>query len=695
MENMLKKCILIMLALICALTIAGAASAASDVQIDKKFTDSSWQDTNTANLGDFVYGIVSVTNMGPDPATGVVVSDPVPAGLTYTNYYASYDNGSTWNYLDGNFNPTTGDWNVGNMNVGTTAHLAVLYQLTGTGPITNTATIGTNQATATLNQKSGFVDLTIIKDLYNYDPFWNYGSSYSYWIYLWNNLPTTANQVTVTDSLPAGLVFENAIVSTGTFDPNTMTWYIGDLNPGDVPTLQLFVTVTGSNTILTNTVTVTSNNFETDPSDNTATVDVIVLPASYVGLSKEFQDLNGNVITQANYQDNFWALIKAINQGPDSSGVIIEDVLNTFPFIQFATDTFGESFYVSYNQGVTWTPGSTSGITMQDLTAFANFHVTNMPVYQELWLKVYMTSDFSTGTFSNDVQAFPTFDYLPPSFATANITILPAADLTIIKDCLATPDPYSPYYTANYGDNVDYFIYVGNNGPDTAQNVVVTDGLPAGLVITSVNSVDKGTFNPVTGVWTIGDFTPYEGLLMLWFTAQVKATGQLDNTATASTTTTELNPLDNTATVYLNVPNANTADIGVTKTFLDGYWSPTGTANVGDFVYGLVNVTNLGPDQATGVVVNDAIPAGLSYVGRYYTSYNNGVTWSYNDGSYDSNTGNWATGTVNNGDHSYLAILYQVTGAGIINNTATKTAEDQYDPNPANNTSTASISVPV
>ena len=86
-----------------------------------------------ANLGDLVYSTIQITNNGPATATGVLVNDPTPAGLTYANnYYTGI----------GTFNPTTG-WNIGTLENGATAILNIAYYVTGTGTITNTATATT------------------------------------------------------------------------------------------------------------------------------------------------------------------------------------------------------------------------------------------------------------------------------------------------------------------------------------------------------------------------------------------------------------------------------------------------------------------------------------------------------------------------------------------------------------------------
>ena len=54
------------------------------------------------------------------------------------------------------------------------------------------------------------------------------------------------------------------------------------------------------------------------------------------------------------------------------------------------------------------------------------------------------------------------------------------------------------------GDTISWIITVYNNGPDTATNVKVTDLLPKGLVYIN-STASKGSYNPNTSIWTIGD----------------------------------------------------------------------------------------------------------------------------------------------------------------------------------------------
>jgi uncharacterized repeat protein (TIGR01451 family) len=59
------------------------------------------------------------------------------------------------------------------------------------------------------------------------------------------------------------------------------------------------------------------------------------------------------------------------------------------------------------------------------------------------------------------------------------------------------------------GENITLTFKVGNNGPDTARNVVFTLPIPAGMEYVDVLFVDQGTvtYDPLTRTitWTLGD----------------------------------------------------------------------------------------------------------------------------------------------------------------------------------------------
>jgi uncharacterized repeat protein (TIGR01451 family) len=101
--------------------------------------------------------------------------------------------------------------------------------------------------------------------------------------------------------------------------------------------------------------------------------------------------------------------------------------------------------------------------------------------------------------------------------------------------------------------------------------------------------------------------------------------------------------------------------------------TPTFNSNV---TYTIV-VTNSGPDQATGVVVNDLLPAGLVFVSSNVTQ-----------GSYVSGTGVWTVGSINSGSTATLTLVARVSTTAAIDNVAQVTASGVSDPDSTPNDNT-------
>ena len=107
--------------------------------------------------------------------------------------------------------------------------------------------------------------------------------------------------------------------------------------------------------------------------------------------------------------------------------------------------------------------------------------------------------------------------------------------------------------------------------------------------------------------------------------------------------------------------------------------------NTGDTVVYNILVRNLGPGGATGILVEDILPPGLTFVGD-----------SPSQGIYDSGTGIWNVGDMFAGQAESLTITVTVdSGAGgtIIVNIASITAVDQTDSNTLNDFDDAIITI--
>src|SRR5262249_12701838 len=69
----------------------------------------------TPNVGDTITYTVTLTDIGPDAATGVQVTDLLPAGLTFVSYTAS----------QGTYASSTGLWTVGTVTTSTPQTLQI------------------------------------------------------------------------------------------------------------------------------------------------------------------------------------------------------------------------------------------------------------------------------------------------------------------------------------------------------------------------------------------------------------------------------------------------------------------------------------------------------------------------------------------------------------------------------------------
>src|SRR5262249_40602148 len=119
-------------------------------------------------------------------------------------------------------------------------------------------------------------------------------------------------------------------------------------------------------------------------------------------------------------------------------------------------------------------------------------------------------------------------------------------------------------------------------------------------------------------------------------------------TVTVSSPTTDTTPANDTASEQTPV-DAN-ADVEVTKAV-----APTTGVLVGDTVTFTVQASNNGPNAATGVVVTDLLPAGLSFVSASPTQ-----------GTYTDSTGQWVISALAAGQSVQLTIQAQVTQPGNI-----------------------------
>ncbi|MFN8021235.1 MAG: SdrD B-like domain-containing protein [Acidimicrobiales bacterium] len=96
--------------------------------------------TKTPSAGPYTFGgdvnwTITVTNGGPDTATGVTLLDALPVGLVYVN---------TVSATQGSYSGVSGIWTVGSLANGATATLVIRTRLNQIGAITNRAEVRTS-----------------------------------------------------------------------------------------------------------------------------------------------------------------------------------------------------------------------------------------------------------------------------------------------------------------------------------------------------------------------------------------------------------------------------------------------------------------------------------------------------------------------------------------------------------------------
>jgi uncharacterized repeat protein (TIGR01451 family) len=275
----------------------------------------------------------------------------------------------------------------------------------------------------------------------------------------------------------------------------------------------------------------------------------------------------------------------------------------------------------------------------------------------------------------------------PPGPAT--VTFTTNADLQIEKS--ASPSPATP------GSDETYTLQVTNNGPDAAEEVVVFDQLPPGLSFVSASPGCQPVEPTSTSVLprlpanhrrrtttpgpvvrcTLGSMAlgAHVTLTLVAHVASTVTEGFV-NAAIVSSITPDPNLSNNEAAV--NTPVPPEADLAIEKT------ASQSTVTAGGQVTYTLAVKNNGPHDATGVIVLDRPPSGLSVIS---VEPSQGTC-------VHANIVICSLGSVLNGASAQILVTANVApnASGTLTNTTVVTG-GQTDPNPANNTSSATIDV--
>ena len=186
-----------------------------------------------------------VTNAGPSPVTGVVVTDTLPAGVAFTSLTTTQGSGS--------HQAGTVTVQLGSLESGGAATITIVVGVlpSTTGPLLNQAVVtGDNFDPVPLNNSDDEptqvikrIDLSIDKTD-TPDPVVA-GQRLTYTLLVTNLGPSDATGVTVADTLPAGVTYVSATSSQGTVaaSSGTINATLGNLALGAQATITIAVDV--------------------------------------------------------------------------------------------------------------------------------------------------------------------------------------------------------------------------------------------------------------------------------------------------------------------------------------------------------------------------------------------------------------------------------------------------------------------
>ena len=593
-----------------------AVTARSELTIDKTTT------TPTVRAGETATFRIAVGNTGPsDAAANVVVTDTLPAGLTFVSastiggpaQWSCAPSGQTVTCtLTAGGTPAT---LVASSSAPVLEIIAAVAAGTPAGTLTNTAT-ATSPSEPTPPTDTAeitvvtFADLGITKANVGTP---TAGEEFTWTIAVTNHGPsdsvaTVAAPIVVTDQLPAGVRYVSALGTGATCSVaesagvETVTCAIAaTLAPAGTVTIALRVAVDEAvSGTLTNTAVVTPSLTPEPPGavwPNTATVTTPpVIEVADLTIAKTVTTPPADIVAGRSIS---WA-VTVTNLGPSNSDASAAQPIRV-------TDTLptGTTFVSAAGTGWTCAAGATTpaGRATVDCTRTTALATGAAPAITVTAL----VDPAVQGSIRNDVLVTPGLTPEPAGGAGNNTafavaTVAESADLLLTKAVTTA-------ITA--GGSGAYTLTVTNLGPSSARDVAIVDTLPAGLTFASASGTDWTCAPDATDPSRVdcaytGILAPTGSLsLVLTVSAAETLQGDIVNTAVVSASTPDPDLSNNTGTATGTV--VETADLSIVK-------SVVGSPAVGGTFSYTLDVRNAGPSTARGVLVTDTLPAGLELV---------------------------------------------------------------------------------
>ena len=511
---------------------------------------------------------LSYSNTGNANASGVVITDTIPANTTFVSATGG-----------GTLAAGVVTWNIGALNAGSSSSVQLVVQVTSplaNGTLITNSTYGIDSsetapiAGAAITTTVSTLPVLSISKSDAPDPV-NAGSNITYTLSYSNTGNANASGVVITDTIPANTTFVSA-TGGGTLAAGVVTWNIGALNAGSSSSVQLVVQVTSplaNGTLITNS-TYGIDSSETAPIAGAAiTTTVSTLPVLSISKSDAPDPVNaGSNIT--------YTLSYSNTGNANASGVVITD---TVP---------GNTTFVS----------ATGGGTLAAGVVTWNIGSLNAGSSSSVQLVVQVTSPLANGTvITNPTYSIDSTETAPTAGAAITTTVTSSPVLAISKG--DAPDPVSA------GSNITYTLSYSDTGNANATGVVITDTIPANT--TFVSATAGGTLAAGVVTWNLGIVSAGSaGSVQL----VVRADSPLANgtVITNSTYAIDSNETAPTSGAAITTTVTSAPVLGLSKTD-----APDPVAAGNNVTYTL-SYSNSGNEDATGVVITDTVPANVTFV---------------------------------------------------------------------------------
>lgn len=557
-------------------TVTGATPPVSHIEIVKT-APATVQEKGTIDYS------VTVTNHGPDPATNVIVTDPVnvpyssasalPAGCAFRNAVITCT--------------------IGALGVGENRVFAMSVTISGAAVagtnIVNCAAVTSSNNEVVQNPNPSCVQTQVVPApvadvaaLKSGPATAGPDDTFEYTLTVTNNGPDEAAHVTVTDPVDTSLLTVVGVSPGCAVDGGTVTCDAGTLAAGTSRDFTVSVRVNHDDapgTQIRNCEAVATSTHDPNVANTSSCVTTLVDPP--VPVAEVEVDKSGPATAAAGGTISY--TVTATNHGPDNAtDVVVKDPVDTslLTVTSLSPECTNSAGTVLCDAG-TIAVGETKTFTITVTVADGietGTHIDNC------------AGATSVSTVLNPVPQ--------PDCAETVVVPSPTADVAVTK---TAPLAVSP------GGVIGYTLTVTNKGPDAARHVTITDPVNTALVtVTSLPASCSDSAGRITceaGTLGAGDSR------VLTITVQVNPNIQglvIPNCAQAYTTTRDTD-LDNN----LSCANTVVGNAGTAHSVLEVVKHGPATANAGSVISYSVDVTNRGPDDASSVVITDAVDPSL------------------------------------------------------------------------------------